>query len=79
MKSASPAAYAAPGEIIDYTYTVTDTGNVTLHRIALTDNRLGPVTCAYTTLGPGQSMTCSAAHVTTQADVDAGPPPTRPT
>ena len=72
VKSASPAAYAAPGEIIDYTYTVTDTGNVTLHRIALTDNRLGPVTCAFTTLGPGQSMTCSAAHVTTQADVDAG-------
>ena len=72
VKSASPATYAAPGEIIDYTYTVTDTGNVTLHRIALTDNRLGPVTCAFTTLGPGHSMTCSAAHVTTQADVDAG-------
>jgi hypothetical protein len=72
VKSASPVTYAAPGEIINYTYTVTDTGNVTLHRIALTDNRLGPVTCAFTTLGPGHSMTCGAAHVTTQADVDAG-------
>jgi hypothetical protein len=72
VKSASPATYAAPGEIISYTYTVTNTGNVTLHRIALTDNRLGPVTCALTTLGPGRSMTCSAARVTTQADVDAG-------
>jgi hypothetical protein len=72
VKSASPPTYAAPGEIIDYTYAVTNTGNVTLHRIVLTDNRLGPVTCAFTTLGPGQSMTCSAAHVTTQADVDAG-------
>jgi hypothetical protein len=72
VKSASPATYAAPGEIISYAYTVTNTGNVTLHRIALTDNRLGPVTCALTTLGPGRSMTCSAARVTTQADVDAG-------
>ncbi len=72
VKSASPATYAAPGEIINYTYTVTDTGNVTLHHIVLTDNRLGPVTCAFTTLGPGHSMTCGAAHVTTQADVDAG-------
>jgi len=72
VKSASPATYAAPGEIINYTYTVTDTGNVTLRHIVLTDNRLGPVTCAFTTLGPGHSMTCRAAHVTTQADLDAG-------
>jgi hypothetical protein len=72
VKSASPAAYAAPGEIINYTYTVTDTGNVTLRDVALTDDRLGPVTCPFTTLGSGHSMTCSAAHVTTQADADAG-------
>jgi uncharacterized repeat protein (TIGR01451 family) len=71
-KSASPATYAAAGEMIHYTYTVTNTGNVTLHRIALTDNRLGPVTCAFTRLAPGHRTTCSAAHVTTQADVDAG-------
>ena len=72
VKSASPATYAVPGEIISYAYTVTDTGNVTLHHIVLTDNRLGPVTCAFTSLGPGHSMTCRAAHVTTQGDVDAG-------
>jgi hypothetical protein len=72
VKSASPATYAAPGETIRYTYTVTDTGNVTLHGIALDDTRLGRVTCPFTTLAPGDAMTCSAAHVTTQADVDAG-------
>ena len=72
VKSASPASYAAPGEIINYAYLVTNTGNVTLHDLALTDSRLGPVTCPFTVLEPGHSMTCTAAHVTTQADVDAG-------
>ena len=72
VKSASPATYAAPGEIISYTYLVANAGNVTLHSIVLTDNQLGRVTCAYTTLAPGQSMACTGTHVTTQADVDRG-------
>ena len=71
-KSASPVRYAAPGEIIGYRYTVVNEGNVALHGITLTDNKVGPVTCPLDTLAAGGSMTCSAAYVTTQADVDAG-------
>ena len=71
-KSAAPATYGAPGEIIHYTYTVTNAGNVTLHDVALHDSKLGAVTCPYTGLAPGASMTCTAAHATTQADVDHG-------
>ena len=44
--------------------------NVTLHDVTLADDRLGAVTCLTTNLAPGQSTTCTAAHLTTQADVD---------
>jgi von Willebrand factor type A domain len=71
-KSAAPASYGAPGQTINYTYTVTNTGNVTLHDVALHDTKLGAITCPYTEIAPGTSMTCSGAHATTQADVDHG-------
>ena len=72
VKSAFPAEYAEPGETIHYTYTVTNTGNVTLHAVTLHDDRLGTITCPATTLAPAASTTCHATHVTTTADVDAG-------
>ena len=72
VKSAFPTDYAEPGETIHYTYTVTNTGNVTLHAVTLRDDRLGTITCPATTLAPAASTTCQATHVTTTADVDAG-------
>ena len=51
---------------------MTNTGNVTLHDITLTDDPLGTITCPETTLAPGASTTCPPTHVTTRADVDAG-------
>ena len=72
VKSVFPARYSAPGEQITYTYAVTNTGNVTLHGITLTDNKLGAITCPVTALPPNESTTCTAEHTTTQADVDAG-------
>jgi hypothetical protein len=72
VKSAFPTRYSAPGEQITYTYAVTNAGNVTLHDITLTDNKLGAITCPVTALPPHESTTCTAEHTTTQADVDAG-------
>ncbi|QIM22631.1 DUF11 domain-containing protein [Phycicoccus sp. HDW14] len=61
------------GDRVTYSFTVTNTSNVTLGNITVTDAKLGPVTCVRTTLTPGQSTTCSAAaYVLTQADLDAG-------
>ncbi len=61
------------GDRVTYSFTVTNTSNVTLGNVTVTDAKLGPVTCVRTTLTPGQSTTCSAAaYVLTQADLDVG-------
>ncbi len=65
------------GDRISYSYTVTNTGNVTLTSVAVSDPSTGNVTCptpASPGLAPGQSETCTAddPHPVTQADVDAG-------
>ena len=65
--------YSAVGEIIDYTFTVTNTGNVTLTGVAVTDPVAdsAPV-CLPTTLAPTATSTCTAQHAITQVDLDAG-------
>ncbi len=65
---------AEVGEVIDYTITVENTGNVTLTEIVITDDNAdaGSISCGATTLEPGQSMTCTATHTITQEDLDAG-------
>ncbi|CAL8973791.1 hypothetical protein PROP_01254 [Propionicimonas sp. T2.31MG-18] len=61
------------GETVSYSFTVTNTGNVSLTGVGVSDPKVGPVTCAQAGLAPGESTTCSAADYTvTQADVDAG-------
>ena len=74
VKHASIASFTAPGTPVTYTYVVTNTGNVTLTSVHVTDPLpgLSSVTCPTPTLVPGQSETCSATYATTQADVDNG-------
>ena len=60
------------GDTIDYTFAVTNTGNVTLAAVEVTDPKAGTVTCPDTTLAPGASTTCTATYLLTQADVDTG-------
>ena len=65
--------YTTPGATIGYSYTVTNTGNVTIHAVAVSDDRTdGAPVCLATTLGPGETTTCTAVHTVTQADLDAG-------
>jgi uncharacterized repeat protein (TIGR01451 family) len=64
---------ADTGETIDYTFLLTNTGNVTLTEIEVDDPKAGEVTCPSTTLAPGASTTCTAEPYTvTEADIDAG-------
>ncbi|MGD9957804.1 MAG: beta strand repeat-containing protein, partial [Nocardioides sp.] len=61
------------GDRITYTFLVTNTGDVTLTSVGVTDNLVASVSCPVTTLAPGASTTCTApVYVITQANVDAG-------
>ncbi len=73
-KSASVTSYSSSGTLITYSYVVTNTGNVTLNPVTVTDpmKGLSSITCPDTSLAPTASETCTATYTTTQADVDAG-------
>lgn len=71
-KTANPTTYASVGQSISYSYAVTNTGNVTLNTLALTDDRIASVSCPVTTLAPGAGTTCTGTYQITQADLDAG-------
>ena len=45
---------------IQWQYLVTNTGNIALNNIVVTDDKGVAVTCPLTTLDPGNSMTCTA-------------------
>jgi len=80
VKSASPndPAHFTVGQVITYSFAVTNTGNVTMSNVSVADTgftgsgALSPVTCPTTTLAPAESTTCTATYTITQADVDAG-------
>ena len=73
-KTASVTSYSAPGTPITYSYKVTNTGNVNLNSVSVTDPQpgLSAVSCPNASLAPGAFETCTATYTTTQADVDAG-------
>ena len=48
----------AIGSQVEWSYLVTNTGNVPLSSVAVTDSDLGPITCPATTLAPGAQLTC---------------------
>lgn len=75
-KTASPTTYSAVGQIINYSYTVTNTGAAPLGptQFVINDNKLtAPLNCgpAETTLAPNQPITCTATYTITQADMSA--------
>jgi uncharacterized repeat protein (TIGR01451 family) len=70
-KSADVASYSAVGDIINYSFLVTNIGSVTLNNIVVTDTFItGALSCPLTTLLTGQSMTCIGQHSVTQANID---------
>ena len=69
----SNAAFTDAGDQISYSFTVTNTGNVSLEPISVSDSILTNIACVATSLAPGGSTTCTADPYTlTQADIDAG-------
>lgn len=77
VKSADKTELKA-GETITYSFKLTNTGNVTLHDLKVTEGTftgsgtLSAASCPKAPLAPGNSATCTATYRVTQADVDRG-------
>ncbi|WP_185741917.1 hypothetical protein, partial [Pseudoxanthomonas sp. 3HH-4] len=75
-KTTTTPSYAAVGDVLSYSYLVTNSGNTTITAaITVTDDRIATVTCPALPAGglaPTQSITCTATYTVTQADLDAG-------
>ncbi|MCT1478413.1 DUF11 domain-containing protein [Microbacterium sp. p3-SID336] len=80
LKSATPVLSTppAPGDPITFSFTITNTGNLQLSDVAITDRLPGLSSIAYTwpsdpgVLPPGADATATATYAITQADIDAG-------
>ena len=70
-KSVQESTYSKVGDVLHYSYLVTNTGNVTLTSVSVVDDKTS-VTCPVSTLAAGATTTCTATYVVTQADLDAG-------
>ncbi|MBL7199457.1 MAG: hypothetical protein ISS56_04860 [Anaerolineae bacterium] len=46
------------GDPVTWTYVITNTGDITLTQITVTDNRMGAVDCTRSVLSPEEEMTC---------------------
>ncbi len=66
--------YSQVGDIISYAFTVTNTGNVTLSNVTLTDPDASVSGSPIASLAPGasDSSTFTATYTITQADIDRG-------
>src|SRR5215210_431745 len=75
VKTATEQSFDEVGDVVHYTITATNTGNVTLANVTVTDPKVSNLVCspvAGSSLAPGAAMTCTATHTITQADLDAG-------
>ena len=70
-KTANPKEGVKSGNTVHYTVVVTNTGNVTIHDIQLTDTLVEQNEAAFS-LTPGGTKTFTYTYTATQADVDAG-------
>jgi len=72
VKTALDSDFTAVGDTIDYEYLVTNTGNVEISALAITDDKIASVSCPVTTLAPTESTTCTGTYSVVQDDLDLG-------
>ncbi len=74
VKTATPTTYDSVGDVISYSYLVTNSGNMTLAGpFTVSDDKATDEACPATaSLAPGGSITCTASYTITQADLDSG-------
>ncbi|MFJ9929248.1 hypothetical protein ACIRU5_24865 [Streptomyces misionensis] len=60
------------GSQVPYDFVVTNSGTTTIDDLAVSDPKIGPVSCPVTSLAPDQTVTCTATYTVTAADVAHG-------
>src|SRR5204863_10050223 len=69
-KVATESGFSAVNDVIHYTITATNNGNVTLHNVVVTDSEVTDLVCSpatpVTDLAPGDSIDCTASHTIVQ-------------
>ena len=73
----NPAKYNKVGQVVKYTITATNEGNLTLHNVSVSDSpALEGFSCIpaipAASLAPGGSITCTGSHTVTQEDLNKG-------
>ncbi|MEV5573785.1 DUF11 domain-containing protein [Spirillospora sp. NPDC052269] len=70
-KRVHPKTFSRVGQLLRYSYRVTNTGDVTLHNVVVVDRLRGlsAIRCPKGTLGRGESMTCTATRRITRHDL----------
>ncbi len=79
-KSASVTQVSQMGQQVTYSFLVTNTGNVSVNSIAISDAQQAPsvnssltaITCPKSSLAPGANETCMATYTVTQQDLNHG-------
>lgn len=77
-KTADTTDFTTVGEIINYTFVVTNVGSVPIRNLSVDDDVIGTVACDKTTIldtnpgGTADFATCTASYQTTQEDLDRG-------
>ena len=57
-------------DTITYTYTITNSGDISIDGIALEDDKLGPITLTTTSLGPGEEVEVVAPYTILLSDLE---------
>lgn len=72
--SPSSATYSAAGEVITYTYTLTNTGSADLTTPHVINDSwpVSNLSCPNSPIPPGQSIICTATYTITQTDMNNG-------
>jgi LysM repeat protein len=72
-KTSLMSSYVLVGDLLNYTYNLMNTGNVTLSGPFTVSDDKTPVACpATSSLAPNASINCTATYSVTQTDVDNG-------
>ncbi|NYE96507.1 putative repeat protein (TIGR01451 family) [Psychromicrobium silvestre] len=80
VKSVAEVALTSAGQVLHYSFVVTNTGDVALAPVSVSETAFSGtgmepvVSCPpeATSLAPGASVTCTASYTVTQADIEAG-------